>query len=599
MTVTKRPVRIANISGATGDGPGALYRIVREGPVDVVTGDYLAEVNIAWLALEKQNDPAKGYDGNFLRQLDRETAHIIADKGIKVIHDGGALNPMGLAQKCRELLESYGVTKLKVACVEGDNVMGILDTLKEPGYAAHLDIMGRDLSHIEKPILSANAYVGMSGIVAALDAGADIIISGRCCDASPVMGAASWWHGWKEDEYDRLAGALIAGHCIECGCYATGGNFSGFKSIPNNWNQGFPVAEVSSDGSFEVALQEGARGLVSKDTITSQLVYEIQGPFYLNPDVVADIRNVQVLDKSKNRVMVSGLTGQAPPPTTKLAICIAGGFQVEYYLFAVGLDVEEKLQDFRNCLEEVIPNRADYTVLRVDQYGTPGHNAASQALATCIFRLFAQAETKEALATLPVAVGGYGLGGYCGQHACMDFRMMAPRPYVVYEPFLVPYADTKLRIIIGQDSQFVSPPQKTSTFPGQISHDAHHEPDTGYHSNTIRAPLGARVHARSGDKGSNANVGFWVTEDDEYNWLRSFLSIQRMKELLGDDYSENWTIERFEMPNIRCVHFLVKGVLEGGISCSPRLDGLAKSFGEFLRAREVDMPTCFLERGRI
>ncbi|KAF5625192.1 duf1446 domain protein [Fusarium tjaetaba] len=558
MAATKRPVRIANISGATGDGPGALYRIVREGPVDVVTGDYLAEVNVAWLALEKQNDPAMGYDGNFLRQLDRETAHIIADKGIKVIHDGGALNPKGLAQKCQELLQSYGITSLKVACVEGDNVMDILDTLKKPGYAPHLDVKGRDLSHIDKPVLSANAYVGMSGILAALHAGADIIISGRCCDASPVMGAAAWWHGWKEDEYDKLAGALIAGHCTECGCYATGGNFSGFKSIPKNWNQGFPIAEVSSDGSFEVALQEGARGLVSKDTITAQLVYEIQGPFYLNPDVVADIRNVEVLDKSKNRVSVSGLTGQAPPPTTKLAICTTGGFQIEYYLFAVGLDVEEKLQDFRNCLEEVIPNRADYAVLRAD--------------------------IKETLATLPVAVGGYGLGGYCGQHACMDFRMMAPRPYVVYEPFLVPYADTKLRVTVGEDSQYVSPPQKTKPFSGQITYDAHQELDISRYGDTARAPLGMRVHARSGDKGSNANVGFWVTEDDEYDWLRSFLSIQRVKQLLGYDYSEKWEVERFDISNIRCVHFLVMGVLEGGISCSPRLDGLAKSFGEFLQS---------------
>ncbi|KAI1066847.1 hypothetical protein LB506_012164 [Fusarium annulatum] len=599
MTHAKRPVRIANISGATGDGPRALHRIVREGPVDIVTGDYLAEVNIAWLALEKQNDPAKGYDGNFLRQLDRETAHIIAEKGIKVIHDGGALNPVGLAKECQELLESYGITSLKVACVEGDNVMDILDTLKKPGYAPHLDVKGRDLSHIDKPILSANAYVGMSGIVAALHSGADIIISGRCCDASPVMGAAAWWHGWEEDEYDKLAGALIAGHCIECGCYATGGNFSGFKSIPKNWNQGFPVAEVSSDGSFELALQEGARGLVSKDTITAQLVYEIQGPFYLNPDVIADIRDVQVLDKSKNRVLVSGLTGQAPPPTTKLAICTTGGFQIEYYLFAAGLDVKEKLQDFLDCLEEVIPNRADYTVLRVDQYGTPGHDAPSQALATCMFRLFAQADTRETLATLPFAVGGYGLGGYCGQHACMDFRMMSSRPYVVYEPFLVPYADTKLRVTVGKDSQFVSTPQKTKPFSGQITYDAHQELDIARYGDTTSAPLGMRVHARSGDKGSNANVGFWVTEEDEYDWLRSFLSIQRIKQLLGHDYSDKWKIERFEIPNIRCVHFLVTGILDGGISCSARLDGLAKSFGEFLRAREVDMPTRFLERGRV
>jgi hypothetical protein len=188
MTGNKRPVKIANVSGATGDGPKALYRIVREGPVDIITADYLAEVNIAWLALEKQMNPDKGYESSFLRQLDRETAHIVAEKGIKIIHDGGALNPKGLAEECERLLVSYGITTLRVAYVEGDNVMRLLETLTKRGYAPHLDVQGRDLSHIQKPIVSANAYVGMSGIVAALELGADIIISGRCCDASPVMG---------------------------------------------------------------------------------------------------------------------------------------------------------------------------------------------------------------------------------------------------------------------------------------------------------------------------------------------------------------------------------------------------------------------------
>jgi hypothetical protein len=164
---------------------------------------------------------------------------------------------------------------------------------------------------------------------------------------------------------------------------------------------------------------------VSQDTITAQLVYEIQGPFYLNPDVVADLRQVRVVANGKNRVSVSGLTGQPPPPTTKLAICTNGGFQTEIYIFAVGLDIEAKLADLRGCVDDVLPNRADYKVLRIDQYGTPAQNAPTQALATCMFRLFAQADEKETLATLPVAISGYGLGGYCGQHFCMDFRMVS------------------------------------------------------------------------------------------------------------------------------------------------------------------------------
>ncbi|EFX00546.1 duf1446 domain containing protein [Grosmannia clavigera kw1407] len=599
MATEQRPVTIANTSGATGDGPLALRRVVREGPVDVVTADYLAEVNIAWLALEKKQDPNKGYEKSFLRQLDRDTAHIVAEKGIKIIHNGGALNPKGLAHEVEKLLQSYDITTLKIAYVEGDNVIGKLETLQKPGYAPHLDVQGRDLSHVEKPVLSANAYVGMGGIVAALKMGADIIISGRCCDASPVMAAAAWWRGWKETDYDRLSGALLAGHCIECGCYATGGNFSGFKSIPHNWNQGFPIADIAADGTFDISLQEGAHGLVSRDTITAQLVYEIQGPFYLNPDVVADIRDVQIHPKGKNRVSVSGIHGTPPPPTTKLAICTSSGFQLEYYMFAAGLDIAEKLSDLRSVLDEVVPNRKDYTVLRVDQYGTPQPNASSQALATCMFRIFAQAEKVETLSTLRQAIGGYGLGGFCGQHGCMDFRMLTPRPFVSYEPFRVPYSDAEIRVTMGSRTESVTVPHKTQIFGGQVSYDSQDNYARASFGTTVPAPLGSRVHARSGDKGSNANVGFWVLQDDEYAWLRSFLSIERLKNLLGDDYHESYTIERFEIPHLRCVHFLVIGVLEGGISSSYKLDGLAKSFGEFLRFREVDMPKSFLNRGRL
>ncbi|KAF5985623.1 duf1446 domain-containing protein [Fusarium coicis] len=264
--------------------------------------------------------------------------------------NGGALNPMGLAPKFQVFLELYGITSLKVACVQGDNVMDIQDTLKKPGYTSHLDVKGRDLSHIYKPVLNANLY----------------------------LSAAAWWHGW-EDEHDKLAGALITG---------------------------------------------------------PQVVYEIQRPCYLNPDVVADIRNVQVLDKR--------------------------------------------------------------------------HGGPSKALTTCIFRLFVQAYIKETLAILPVAGGGYGFGGYCGQHACMDFRI---------EPLLVPCADTKLRVTVGEDSQVVSPPQKTKPFSGQITHDAHLELSISHYGNTTNAPLGTRVRARSGDKESNANanVGFWAIEDDEHD----------------------------------------------------------------------------------
>jgi hypothetical protein len=556
--------------------------LVRDGPLDVITADYLAEVNIAWLALEQSKDASKGYEPSFLKQLDKETAQIIAEKKIKLIHNGGALNPKGLAEATEKLLESYGLS-LKVAYVEGDNVIDALPELQEQGKIPHLDIADRDLSMVKGQVLNCNAYIGMGGIVAALEAGADIIICGRCCDASPVMGAAAWWHSWTESSFDELSGALIAGHCIECGCYATGGNFSGHKSISNNWNQGYPVAEIYDDGTFDIFLQDGARGLVSRDTITAQLVYEIQGPSYLNPDVVADVTNVDIRPNGKNRVHVSGFTGSPPPPTTKLAVCYMNGYQCEISFHAVGLDVAEKLSSLQNQIDQNVPNKSDYSVLRIDQYGVPQPDAPSQALATCQLRLFAQAQKMETLSTLHPAVGGYGLGGFCGMHSNMDFRTFVPKPLIAYEPFKVPYNQLKIQTKLGNKVLDVAAPSKTETFAGQKVLEAQISYEAEKYGPTKRAPLGHIVHARSGDKGSNANVGFWVRHPEEYDWLRSLLSTPRFIELLGTEYKTEYQIERFEMSNLLAVHFVVRGILEGGISSTYRLDGLAKSFGEFLR----------------
>lgn len=499
-----------------------------------------------------------------------------------MIHNGGALNPKGLAEATEKLLDSYEVN-LKVAYVEGDNVMDLLPELQIQGKISHLDVAERDLSMVKGQILNCNAYIGMGGIVTALAAGADIVICGRCCDASPVMGAAAWWHGWSESNFDELSGALIAGHCIECGCYATGGNFSGHKSISNNWNQGYPVAEINQDGTFDIFLQEGARGMISRDTITAQLVYEIQGPSYLNPDVIANLTNVDIQTTGKNRVHVDGVTGSPPPPTTKLAVCYTTGYQCETSLYAVGLDIAEKLASLQTQIDQNVPNKSDYHILRIDQYGVPQTDPQCQALATCQFRIFAQAEKLETLLTLRAAIGGYGLGGYCGMHSNMDSRTMVPKPLISYEPFRIPYNQLKIRTVLGNSILDVPAPSRTEIFAGQEVLETQTSYEAHKFGPTERGPLGLIVHARSGDKGSNANVGFWVRQSDEFDWLRSLLSTPTFIQLLGTDYKPEYEIERFELPNLLAVHFVIKGILEGGISSTYKLDGLAKSFGEFLR----------------
>jgi hypothetical protein len=269
------------------------YRLARDGNVDAITADYLAEFNIAWKAIELTTRPDLGYEPNFLEQLawqDGAAARLVARKNIKIVHDGGALNPEGLARKTDDYFRSLGIEGVKVAWVSGDDVTGPVKEGKL-GKLMHLDQKSVDLGALKDKVLAANVYTGMTGITAALAAGAQIIICGRCCDASPVMGLAAWWHGWKNTDYHELAGSLLAGHIIECGAYATGGNYCGQAEIAQLHHVGYPIAEIAKDGTVVITKPENTNGAVTVDTCKAQLLYEIQGAYYLNPDVTARISN--------------------------------------------------------------------------------------------------------------------------------------------------------------------------------------------------------------------------------------------------------------------------------------------------------------------
>ncbi|GAB1198384.1 hypothetical protein APSETT444_007703 [Aspergillus pseudonomiae] len=333
----RRAIRIGNCSGAGGDGPDQLYRLATEGPLDAVFADYLAEVNIAWRALEKEEHPELGYEKGFLAHLNyQNAAEVIAQKGIKIVHDGGALNPYGLYKATKELLESKGLGDVKVAWVDGDNVTADVQAAQEAGKAEkfpHLDIDGQDLSALENRIVSANAYIGAKGIVAALSAGAQIVICG--------------------------------------------GNFCGFKSIPNLVRVGYPIAEVYDDGSSVITIHPDSNGAVTVDTVKAQWVYEIQGPNYLNPDVVAHLEGTRIKEDAPNKVRVTGVKGSPPPPTTKLAVCSFGGYQAEMATHAVGLDIKEKVELQRKQILDYL-DQSRFSTIAIDAYGSVPENPKSQ-----------------------------------------------------------------------------------------------------------------------------------------------------------------------------------------------------------------------------
>src|SRR3954447_14894513 len=312
------PLRIANCSGFYGDRFLALREVVSGGPVDVVTGDYLAELTLLILFRSRAKDPSRGYATTFLRQLEHVLGEI-GDRGISVVVNAGGLAPAACADAVRALAERLGVA-LPVAHVEGDDLLPKINTLH--ARMPNLDT-GEPLG--DRTPLTANAYLGAWGIAAALDAGADVVVTGRVTDASLVLGPAAAHFGWARDDWDALAGAVVAGHVIECGPQATGGNYAFFTEVPGLEHPGFPLAELAEDGSSVITKHPSHGGLVSVGTVTAQLLYEIGGPAYLNPDVTARFDTIQLDEVAPDRVRISGVHGVPPPPTAKVCINYEGG----------------------------------------------------------------------------------------------------------------------------------------------------------------------------------------------------------------------------------------------------------------------------------
>ncbi|KAH7323726.1 hypothetical protein BKA65DRAFT_598282 [Rhexocercosporidium sp. MPI-PUGE-AT-0058] len=455
-------------------------------------------------------------------------------------------------------------------------------------------------------IIGAQAYLGGMGIAKAFREGADIVICGRVSDASPVIGAAAWWHGWEADEFDALAKALVAGHMIECSTYVCGGNFSGFRDLKTSgnggWlNIGFPIAEIGKGGEVVITKQKGTGGTVSVDTCKAQLLYEIQGPWYFNSDVTAVLEDIVFEQLSTDRVALTGIKAHPPPQTTKIGITAKGGFQAEVHYLLVGLDITTKAEMLERQIRDALGNTSRFHVLKFTLNGTAAENPTDQNSATVDFRIFAQARKMEDISTdkflRPVI--DLIMSTYPGATFHLDIRQGFPKPVQEYHVALLAQSNIRQFVHMHDGKNFrIEPPRTTKVFPAQQPSQALTAVSRRDFGETIRGPLGWIVNARSGDKGSNANVGFWVRHQDEYDWLRSLLSVDTVKELLAKEYNGK-RIDRFELPKIWAVHFLLHDHLDRGVSCSSTYDFLAKNVAEFLRSRYVDLPKRFLNRGKL
>ncbi|MEV5187931.1 acyclic terpene utilization AtuA family protein [Streptomyces werraensis] len=563
--MTAKPLRIGNFSGFYGDRSEALREMLTGGDLDVLTGDYLAELTMLILARDRLKDPAAGYARTFLRRLE-DTLGLAHDKGVRIVTNAGGLNPAGLADAVKQLADRLGIP-VRVAHVEGDDL-----TARHPGS------------------LAAHAYLGGFGIGECLRAGADVVVTGRVTDAALVTGPAAAHFGWKPSDHDRLAGAVVAGHVLECGAQATGGNYAFFaERDPRALRRpGFPLAEIHPDGSAVVTKHPGTGGFVDVGTVTAQLLYETGGARYAGPDVTARLDTVTLTQDGPDRVRIEGVRGEAPPPTLKVGRNRLGGFRNEVVFVLTGLDIEAKAALVREQMGEALAASPPADV-RWDLARTDKPDADTEETAGALLRLVVRDPDQQKVGrVLSGAAIELALASYPG------FHVVAPpgkgSPYGVFEEAYVPQRDVHHVAVLHDGRRItVDPPQDAAALDA-VPPPALPEPLPP--GPAVRAPIGRVVGARSGDKGGNANVGVWARTDDAWRWLAHELTVERFQELIPE--ARDLPVTRHALPNLRALNFVVEGILGEGVAAQARFDPQAKALGEWLRSRHADIPEVLL-----
>ncbi|MFI8232165.1 acyclic terpene utilization AtuA family protein [Streptomyces sp. NPDC085900] len=549
-------LRVGNASGFYGDRFDAVREMLTGGELDVLTGDYLAELTMLILARDRLKDPAAGYARTFLRQLE-ECLGLAHERGVRIVTNAGGLNPAGLADAVRELADRLGIP-VRVAHVEGD-----------------------DLKPLHPDSLAAHAYLGGFGIAECLRAGADVVVTGRVTDAALVTGPAAAHFGWGPGDHDRLAGAVVAGHVLECGTQATGGNYAFFQEGDVR-RPGFPLAELHEDGSCVITKHPGTGGLVDVGTVTAQLLYETAGARYAGPDVTARLDTVRLTQDGPDRVRVEGVRGEAPPPVLKVGLNRLGGFRNEVAFVLTGLDIEAKAALVREQMAPVLGKVAD---VRWETARTDRPDADTEETASALLRLVVRDPDEHLVGrALTGAAVELALASYPG------FHVLAPpgkgTPFGVFEDVYVP-RDTVDHVAVLHDGRRVA----VTPAPDTLVLEDPPEPETPEPlpaGPLRRAPLGLVAGARSGDKGGNANVGVWARTDAAWRWLAHELTAERFRELIPE--SRGLPVTRHVLPNLRALNFVVEGILGAGVAARHRFDPQAKALGEWLRSRHLDIP---------
>ena len=583
-------IKIANCSGFYGDKLSAAKELVNGGPIDVLTGDYLAELTMTILYSQKlQRGEDKGYVGTFLKQI-KEIAKTCNEKNIKIVTNAGGLNPKSMASEIEKILLDQSI-EMKVAYIDGDDLLPKMDSLMGEGEKFMNIDKNISLKDSGYSPLTSNIYLGAWGIKEALDHDADIVVCPRVTDAAVVIGPAAWKFNWKRNDYDALAGALAAGHIIECGCQATGGNYSFFKEVPSFDNVGYPIAEIFEDGSFNITKHPNTGGLVSKGTVTAQLLYEISSPAYINPDVISHFDTLKIEEIAKDKVHISGCRGSSPPKDHKVCINLAGGFRNGMEIILTGIDIEDKAKVFTDALFNSVGGQDQFEEVSIQLHRTDKENPITneEAMASLVIsvkssnpdlvgRLFSAKIIELALANIP---------GF--------FAQSGPKssgPVIVYWPALIDSKHVKEKVHIDGKEIEVLPTTQLDF--GEIYYQR--EPfniEEIKMTDQLEIFFGDLFGTRSGDKGGCANLGVWAKNKNTYSFLYNFLTVERIKELMPD--LNKYKVERFELPNIYSLNFYIHDILQDGVSSNNRKDSQAKSLGEYLRAKKILVPKEIVE----
>ena len=584
-------IRIAAFAGFYGDRPDAFDEAISTAP-DVLIGDYLAELTM--LVLQKvRARGGPGYAAGFLKDL---SGHLgtIADRGMKVVTNAGGLDPLGCAEAVRALCAKLGV-ELRVAAVTGDDLIGRIEHFRSDERQAfdHLET-GAPLSVDISEVLTANAYLGAWPIAAALHAGADIVICPRVTDASLTIGPAAWRHGWGCEEWDKLAGALLAGHLIECSTQVSGGNYAFFEEVDRSRIPGMPYVDIDPDGTFSVGKAPDTGGAVTIDTVKAQLLYEVGGRYYHNPDVILDLQSVE-LEQRIDGVRLSRMRGLPPTSRLKVSLCYDAGWRNTMTLGLTGLKIVEKAEWVEKIFDDRVAPRGSFDDVDISVIGPAASGGGSYQSNTALMIISVADKdqskvSRERFSNRILSSVFAALPGCYFTSPPQKERQIAVQWPCLFDKHLV----TPFLHIDGQSRAIAWSP--TADAPLDAGDGMPTIPAASFPAldgnNSI--PLGALFGTRSGDKGGTANLRVWARDERSWSWLHDWLTVDRLRELLPE--TRDLAIARHVFPNLLAMNFMIYRFLGDGVAACLRPDAQAKALGEYLAARPIPVPSSLRAR---